>query len=336
VTNMARRVLAGVATVWLALAAGIVGAQDTADEEVEYIFPPPQGIDPQACGDGSSPIRSAAPVPVRGLAPGFRALHLAREDAETHTRAGTYVDAVTGHLFVGYVVTRPDGGERFGLHNLHTGFYVQLVRSGTGGAFPRPTTVDFGRSIRGVERRIGLKANLQDLDLWPVWISLEGSAETAGHRHLVQYGRFGAFDKKQSWFSYICRSVDGGPTEDFFLALVHDRAGRVVSDACAAVRDQGADALLALPIRFYSHIVTEEDRLLTFVRNHPVVVVDSGLDGHDIRVDGGVLVVATAVIAELERVHGNLPDGMDGYSSLSDEQISRHVLERACRMGLRP
>ncbi|HZH27633.1 MAG TPA: hypothetical protein VEY95_10675 [Azospirillaceae bacterium] len=329
--GITKRVLASAAAAWLVLAAGVVGAQDTADEEGEYIFPPPQGIDPEACGDGLSPIRSAAPVPVRGLAPGFRALHVAREDFETHTDAEAYVDAATGQLLAGYVVAQPDGSERFGLHNLHTGFYVQLVRSDTGSAFPRPTTEDFGRSIRGVERRIGLKAELRPVS-GGIPLFVDGSVETAGHRHLVESGHFGAFDKKQHWFPYICRSVDGGPTEDFFLALVHDRAGRVVHDTCAAVRDQGADALLARPADRVSHLVTEEDRLLTLVRNHPVVVIDAGLDGRDVRVDGGVLVVATAVLAELLRAHGEHEE----WNTLSDEVISRHVLERACRAGPRP
>ncbi|HZH26639.1 MAG TPA: hypothetical protein VEY95_05590 [Azospirillaceae bacterium] len=334
-TSMAGRVLAGTAAVWLALAAGVGGAQDTADEGGEYIFLPPQGNDPRACGETKYPIETIAPVPVRGLAPGFRALHLAREDSETHRKARTYVDAATSQLFTGYVVTRPDGGERFGLHNLHTGWYLQLVRSDTGSAFPRPTTENFGESTRGVERRIGLKANLQELNK-PFWISLEGMVQTAGHRHLVQDGYLGAFGSEQNWTSYICRSVDSGPTEDFFLALVHDQTGRVVPDACAAVRDQGADALLAVPARHVSHLVTEEDRLLSFVYDHPVVVVDAGLDGQDIRVDGGVLVVAKAVVAEIERTHGNLPSGTEEWSSLSDEEISRHVLERACRTGPRP
>jgi len=38
-------------------------------------------------------------------------------------------------LFVGYVVTLPDGSGRFGLHNLRTGFPVQRIRSDTGKAF---------------------------------------------------------------------------------------------------------------------------------------------------------------------------------------------------------
>jgi len=274
-------------------------------------------------------------VPVRGLAPGFRALHLAREDAETHREAGTYVDAATGQLFVGYVVTLSDGSERFGLHNLHTGFYLQLVRSGVAGVFPGPELREWQRSTSGVERHIGLKADLRKLEM-PFWIFLEGTVQTAGHRHLVEHGRLGTFDNGQNWTGYICRSVDGGPTEDFFLALVHDQAGRVVPDACATVRDQGADALLAVPVRHVWHLVTEENRLVSFVYDHPVVVIDAGLDGQDIRVDGGVLVVAKAVVAEIERTHGNLPSGMEGWSSLSDEEISRHVLERACRAGSRP
>ncbi|HZH25845.1 MAG TPA: hypothetical protein VEY95_01565 [Azospirillaceae bacterium] len=327
-TNMARRVLAGVATVWLALTAGIVSAQDTADEEVEYIPRPPEGAGPKACGEGSSPIPTTPPVPVRGLAPGFRALHLAREDFETHRHIREYVDTATRQLFVGYAVTTPDGAERFGLHNLHTGFYLQLIRSDRGNAFPGPAREDLSRHTRGVEHRVGLKAELRPVE--GGWIQSEGLAETASHRHLIQYGRLGTFDNEQNWAHHICRSVDSGPTEDFFLALVHDQEGRVVPDACAAVRDQGAEALLARPAYFYSHLVTEDDRLLTFVYDHPLVVIDAGLDGRDIRVDGGVLVVATTVVAEIAGAHGNLPDGMEDWNSLSDQKISRHVLERAC------
>ncbi|HZH26637.1 MAG TPA: hypothetical protein VEY95_05580 [Azospirillaceae bacterium] len=76
----------------------------------------------------------------RGLAPGFRALHLAREGFEIHRHIGHRhiggcVDAATGRLFARHVVTLPDGGERFGLHNLDTGFPVQRIRPDTGKAF---------------------------------------------------------------------------------------------------------------------------------------------------------------------------------------------------------
>jgi len=331
-----RRIL-GAAAVWLALAVGSVAAQDTADEDAEEPGEvwAMRGATPMACGVVADKNDVAAPVPVRGLPPGFRVLHLAREDFETHTDAGTYVDAATGQLFAGYVVTLSDGSKRFGLHNLHTGFHVQLIRPDMGGTFPGPTTESFWRNTRGMERRIGLKAELRPVE--GATIIFDGTVETAGHRHLIQPGRIGTFDSRQSWFSYICRSVDGRPAEAFFLALVQDEAGRVVPDACAAVRERGAAALLAQPPSVVSHLVTEDDRLLTFVDDRPVVVVDAGLDGHDIRVDGGVLVVARSVIIELERVHGTLGGGMDEeWSTLSDEQISRHVLERACRTGPRP
>jgi len=79
--------------------------------------------------------------------------------------------------------------------------------------------------------------------------------------------------------------------------------------------------------------VTEEDRLLTFVDDTPVVVVDAGLDGHDVRVHGGVLVVAKALLNalmrnELWRAHGATPD--EEWNILSNEEISQYVLERAC------
>ncbi|HZH26641.1 MAG TPA: hypothetical protein VEY95_05600 [Azospirillaceae bacterium] len=246
VSSSAKRILAGVAAAWLAVAAGLAAAQDTADEEVEDTgeVGHREWTEPTTCGELAYSIDAIAPVPVRGLAPGFRALHLAREDFETHLRIGDYVDPATGQLFTGYVVTRPDGSERFGLHNLHTGWYLQLVRSDKGNAFPGPARRDIWNT-RGVERRIGLKAQLQRIAAYT--IGDEATVETVGHRHLFLYGRLGMINKGQDWNSYICRSVDGGPAEAFFVAIVRDRAGRVVPDACAAVRDQGADALRAVP-----------------------------------------------------------------------------------------
>jgi len=320
--DWARRILTGTTAAWLALATGSAGAQPANAKYTGW------GTEALSCGDSGAGIDTAAPVPVRGLEPGFRTLHLAHEGSEIHHRIGTYVDAATHQLFAGYVVTLPDGRERFALHNLHTGSPVPLPQPDGGGVFPGPARQDLGRNTLGVERRIGLKADLRKIDM-PSWILLEGVVETAGRRHRVEYGRIGTLRKDQDWSHYICRSVEGGPAEEFFLAIVHGQDGRVVRDACAAVRDKGAAALLALPARQVSHLMTGEERLLTFIHDHPIVVVDAGLDGREIRVRGGVVLVAKSVIDGIARAHGR----SGHYNTLSDAEMSWHVLERACRTG---
>ena len=269
---------------------------------------------------------------MRGLAPGFRALRLARDDVETRRLIGIYVDTKTHQLFASYVVTQFDGTERLALHNLNTGLHLQVIRVDEADPARGPALKEWETNIIAVQLRLGLATDLQPVG-WAFRILLDGSVETPNHKHLIQSGSIGTFgDYKGSWFAYTCRSVDGKPAEEFYLATVRDQAGRMVPDACAAVREQGSAAVGAKAIVNFEYFVTEDDRVLTFIDDAPVVVVDPGLDGHDIRVDGGVLVVSKAVVGDILREHGEHEE----WNDLTKEEISRHVLERACRTGPRP